>query len=95
MRELVLFRIVPAWCAVWSIIAYCAMGFDKHRAKKGGWRVRERTLLLMSLLGGSVGGLAGMKMFRHKTRHWYFRWGIPAMLILHLGLYIWALIAWK
>ena len=55
---------------------------QKHSAKKGRWRIPERTLLLLPLLGGSVGGILGMAAFHHKTRHWYFRVGLPVMFLL-------------
>ena len=48
------------------------MGFDKHEAKKGNWRVSEKTLFTLVVLGGSIGGILGMFTFRHKTKKWYF-----------------------
>ena len=59
------------------------MRVDKHRAKNHLWRVPELTLMLNALVGGSVGILVGMYVFRHKTRHSAFRWGIPLFLIAH------------
>lgn len=61
-------------------------GVDKRRAKKHLRRIPERTLLLLPLLGGSVGGILGMAAFHHKTRHWYFRIGLPAMLCVQTAL---------
>lgn len=72
------------YIVIMNVAAFIAMGLDKRRAKRGAWRVRERTLFLLSLLGGSIGSLTGMYVFRHKTKHWYFVWGMPAILILHL-----------
>lgn len=66
------------------------MWFDKHRAKAGGRRVRERTLFLSALLGGSLGAVLGMRLFRHKTRHWYFVWGMPLILLAQIALGVWA-----
>ena len=60
------------------------MWFDKHEAKIGDWRVPERTLFLLVLLGGGIGGIAGMYVFRHKTRKWYFKIGFPAILIMQI-----------
>ena len=74
-----------------SLAAFCLMGWDKRQAVKGGWRVRERTLLLAALLGGSPGAILGMRAFHHKTKHWYFRYGLPAILLLQIGLAAWAL----
>jgi uncharacterized membrane protein YsdA (DUF1294 family) len=62
---------------------------DKHRAKKHKWRIRERTLFLVALAGGSVGSITGMYLFRHKTKHWYFVLGMPSILILQIALAIW------
>lgn len=69
------------WLAGVNVVTFALYGIDKHRAKKGRWRIPERTLLL-PLLGGSVGGILGMAAFHHKTRHWYFRMGLPVMLLL-------------
>ena len=60
------------------------MGFDKHEAKKGNWRVSEKTLFTLVVLGGSIGGILGMFTFRHKTKKWYFRFGFPIILILQI-----------
>ena len=76
------------YLTVINLTAFAAMGLDKRRAKKGRWRIRERTLFRLAFLGGSVGSLFGMLCFRHKTKHPRFTWGIPAILALHL------LLAW-
>ena len=68
-----------------NLATFFLYGVDKHRAKKGKWRIPERTLLLLPLLGGSVGGILGMRLFHHKTKHWYFRFGLPVMLTLQLA----------
>ena len=68
-----------------NLTAFFLMGIDKRRAKKDLWRVKEKTLFLPVLLGGGVGGILGMKVFHHKTKHWYFRFGFPAILILELA----------
>lgn len=71
------------WLAGVNIVTFALYGIDKHRAKKGRWRIPERTLLLLlPLLGGSVGGILGMAAFHHKTRHWYFRVGLPVIFLL-------------
>ena len=59
---------------------FLLMLVDKWKAKKNRWRVRESTLLLVAALGGSVGSLAGMYLFRHKTQHLKFTLGIPLIL---------------
>ena len=75
------------YLAAVNVLAFLAYGDDKRRAKRpGARRIPEKTLLLMAALGGSPGALAGMRVFHHKTRHWYFRCGVPAMLFLQLAL---------
>lgn len=58
------------------------MGIDKSRAKRKAWRISEKTLFLCAAVGGSFGMTAGMYAFRHKTRHWYFKYGLPAILLV-------------
>lgn len=74
-----------AWLALINLAAFGAMGVDKRRAKRDAWRIRERTLFLLALFGGSVGAIVGMRIFHHKTRHWYFVVGMPAILIVQIG----------
>ena len=68
-----------------NLLSFLIYGVDKWKAKREKWRVPEKTLFLLALLGGSVGALVGMKVFHHKTRKWYFRFGIPAILILQIA----------
>lgn len=70
-------------CAI-NLAAFFAMGLDKWKAKNNAWRIPEKTLFLLVILGGSVGGILGMQLFRHKTRHWYFKWGFPAILVVQI-----------
>ena len=80
-------RYMAYWLAAVNIAAFFLMWLDKRRAKRrGARRIRERTLFLSALLGGSAGAAAGMWIFRHKTKHWYFVWGMPGILILRLVL---------
>ena len=67
-----------------NLAAFLLMGLDKRRARRGAWRVPEKTLFLPAVLGGALGGVLGMRAFHHKTRHWYFVWGMPAILALQL-----------
>ncbi len=60
------------------------MFLDKRKAKKHKWRISEKTIFLIALLGGSLGCLLGMNIFRHKTKHWYFKFGLPTILILQV-----------
>ena len=77
------------YLAAVNVIAFAVYGADKRRAKKERRRVPEKTLFLLALIGGSVGAWAGMYTFRHKTRHWYFVWGIPAILAVQIALAVW------
>lgn len=69
-----------------NTVAFLLMGFDKRRARKGAWRIPEKTLFGSALLGGSIGAIAGMQVFRHKTKHLSFQIGMPAILILQIVL---------
>ena len=68
-----------------SFVLFAMMGIDKALAKRGAWRVPERTLFLLALLGGALGGIIGMYFFRHKTRHASFKAGLPVLLILNIA----------
>lgn len=87
MKPVILAALV--YLALVNVIAFAVYGADKRRAKKDKRRVPEKTLFLLALIGGSVGALAGMYTFRHKTRHWYFVWGIPAILVIQIALTVW------
>lgn len=67
-----------------NIIAFALMGIDKAKAKKKKWRIPEKTLFFFAAVGGSIGSLAGMQVFRHKTQHNKFVYGMPAILAFQL-----------
>ena len=69
-----------------NVLLFTLMGVDKYKAKRGLWRIPEKTLFLTAALGGSIGGILGMKIFRHKTRHNSFKYGFPAILLAQLAL---------
>ena len=79
------------YLAAVNLVTFTVYGVDKAKARRGAWRVPEKTLFLLPLLGGSVGALLGMLVFRHKTKHWYFVWGIPAILLAQIALAVWLL----
>ncbi len=88
--------VLPGYLAAVNLLGLGMMGFDKSVAVRNGRRaaqgkpsrrrVPERTLFLTAALGGSAGALAGMYLFRHKTKHWYFVWGMPGILAAQLAL---------
>ena len=63
-----------------NILGFLLMGIDKWKARKGAFRIPESTLFIIAIIGGSIGSILGMYTFRHKTRHWYFVYGMPAIL---------------
>jgi uncharacterized protein len=70
-----------------NFIGFLSMYIDKEKAKKGKWRIKESTLLLIAIIGGSIGSYLGMKTFRHKTNHAKFKYGIPLIIIIQLVIY--------
>ena len=82
-------RIVFIYLVIINLAAFLLMAMDKSRARKHQWRIPEKTLFLSAILGGSIGAIAGMYIFRHKTRHWYFVTGMPAILIIQILLAVW------
>ena len=81
--------VLLVWLAVINLVTFAVYGIDKTKAKRGAWRVPEKTLFLLPLLGGSLGALLGMRVFHHKTKHWYFVWGIPLILLAQIALAVW------
>ena len=79
-------KLILIYLLIVNALGFLLMLVDKRKAQKNLWRIPESTLLLMAAIGGSVGSLVGMYKFRHKTRHWYFVIGMPAILIAQLAL---------
>ena len=77
--------IVIIYLAVMNVVGLAAMGMDKAKAKSGAWRIPEKTLFLFSIIGGSLGTWAGMYLFRHKTKHWYFVVFMPLIFVMHVA----------
>ena len=78
-------KYVIAYILIMNLLAISIMGIDKQKAKAHAWRIPEKTLFLVSLLGGSLGTWCGMYLFRHKTKHWYFVIGMPLILFLQIA----------
>ena len=79
--------VVSIYLVVINVVAFAIYGLDKKRAIHDEWRIPEATLLALAAVGGSVGALFGMQTFHHKTRKPKFKYGVPAMLLVHLGLF--------
>ena len=73
-----------AYIVVINIVTFLAFAYDKYRAKKGGWRIKNIFLLGLSFIGGSLGGLLGMSLTRHKSRKSYYRIGLPLMVLMQV-----------
>ena len=69
-----------------NAVTFIVYDIDKYKAKKAKWRISEATLLLLAVLGGSVGAWVGMKVWHHKTMHKKFKYGIPAILLIQIAL---------
>ena len=74
-----------------NITTFLVYGIDKYKAKKERWRISEATLLLMAVIGGSIGAWAGMRLWHHKTMHKKFKYGIPLIIIMQIALAVYLL----
>ena len=82
-------RILIIYILAVSLLTWAMFGIDKWKAVHGKWRIRESTLLGLSLIGGAAGGLAAMYLFRHKIRKMRFRVGVPLMFFAQMVLLLW------
>ena len=83
-----LYEIILSYLLMINIFTMYTFFLDKSKAKNKKWRIKERTLFLLSIFGGSMGAIIGMKLFKHKTKHWYFKYGLPFILIIQIILTI-------
>ena len=67
-----------------NVVTFLVYGIDKRKAKQGSWRISEATLLILTIIGGSIRALLGMKVWRHKTQHKKFKYGLPLILIIQI-----------
>ena len=84
MEEIFTIKNIIIYLVVINIIGFLAMWLDKRKAQKGKWRIQEKTLFIITALGGGIGTIAGMYTFRHKTKKLAFTVGLPAILILEI-----------
>ena len=81
-------KFLAIYLVIINVIGLCVMWADKRKAQKNKWRIPEKMLFLVAVLGGCLGTTLGMHLFRHKTKHWYFKWGMPAILVLETALLV-------
>lgn len=77
-------EIIGIYLGILNLVGFGIMGIDKRKAIRGTWRISEASLFLTALVGGALGCTLGMHFFHHKTRHWYFRFGMPAIFIIQV-----------
>lgn len=76
--------ILATYLILINLASFAMMGIDKRKAVKKLWRIPESSLFIIAIIGGSIGSIIGMRVFHHKTRHWYFVYGMPLILILQI-----------
>lgn len=79
---------IVLYLAIINLTGFMMMGIDKRKARKRAWRIPESTLFVIAFAGGSLGTTVGMHVFHHKTRHWYFLYGMPAILFLQIAIIV-------
>ncbi|WP_022762874.1 MULTISPECIES: DUF1294 domain-containing protein [unclassified Butyrivibrio] len=81
-------KFLLSYIGIINIISFISMGNDKRKAKRNSFRTPESVLFILALMGGSIGSILGMYIFRHKTKHWYFVVGMPLILIAQIGIVV-------
>ncbi|MBB3907101.1 MULTISPECIES: DUF1294 domain-containing protein [Anoxybacillus] len=81
-------RSMEWYMAIVNAVSFLIMGLDKQKARKGKWRIAERTIWLFAFAGGAIGAAIGMYGFHHKTRHRLFRYGLPLLAIFDMLIYV-------
>ncbi|PJN88316.1 DUF1294 domain-containing protein [Bacillus sp. mrc49] len=80
--------IIVAYMVITNIIGFAIMGIDKRKARAHEYRISEKTLWFWAFIGGGTGSFLGMRHFRHKTKHAAFKWGLPLLMAVQIGLII-------
>jgi uncharacterized membrane protein YsdA (DUF1294 family) len=83
-----IYNIIAYYLIGINLVAFFVYGIDKWKAKKKMWRISEATLLLLAVVGGSIGAWCGIRVWHHKTMHKKFRYGVPAIIILQIALVV-------
>ncbi|HIT70331.1 MAG TPA: DUF1294 domain-containing protein [Candidatus Scatovivens faecipullorum] len=85
-------KYIVIYCIVINLIGFLAMGIDKYKAKRNYWRIPEGTLMMLAVLGGGIGTISGIYVFRHKTKKMKFTVGMPTILISEIAIIIYLFI---
>ena len=86
-------NIILGYLLAVNIATFFLYGIDKYKARKGRWRISEATLLMMAVIGGSIGAWSGMRLWHHKTMHKKFKYGIPVIIIMQIAVLVYLHIA--
>lgn len=86
MKDQTLIHYILIYLVTINVATFFVYGIDKWKAKKSKWRIREAALLGLAVLGGSIGAWMGMNVWRHKTQHKKFRYGVPAIILVQLAI---------
>ncbi|MBU3226578.1 DUF1294 domain-containing protein [Clostridium algidicarnis] len=84
MGLIIIYKFILLYFILLNILGFLSMYIDKSRSKKSQWRIRESTLIIIAVFGGSIGSYLGMKKFRHKTKHSKFKYGIPFIIFIQI-----------
>ena len=79
-------NVFPYYLIFINIVTFLVYGIDKWKAKQGNWRISEATLLMLAVIGGTIGALLGMQVWHHKTMHLKFKYGLPLILLAQIAL---------
>ena len=85
---MLMLQILIGYLAMVNVVAFVTYGIDKLKARRNQWRIPESTLLLLAMIGGSIGAWIGLKVWRHKTLHKKFKYGIPLIIVVQIALCI-------
>jgi uncharacterized membrane protein YsdA (DUF1294 family) len=77
---------ILGYLVIINIVTFVVYGIDKWKAKRGNWRISEAALLMLAVIGGTIGALLGMKVWHHKTMHLKFKYGLPLILLAQITL---------
>ncbi|MBO6080008.1 MAG: DUF1294 domain-containing protein [Bacteroidales bacterium] len=92
MNDTPITTIIVFYLVILNVLTFLLYGIDKWKAKHSRWRIPESLLLGMAAVGGSVGAWLGMRVWRHKTQHKKFRYGVPAILVAQIVLLVWVVV---